>query len=458
AERGAVVPPVNRAARTELASIDARLEGYDAARAEAWSAGRPFAAAGLAAVGAAGRVIRASWSLVAGATGKDSAENIARAALYVPAAALDYRERQAALPPLAAAPARFVSGTMLNMTVFGVETLPGTRLTSDALKAAYRGLARESRDALHRIQAEAEALAEARAKAASAPDGALRAAHEAEVETARLRFEKTRAELDATRARMIETHMAYALEHEFHGRVDARLLDRAELDALNARFVREGGSPPFHAGVPLYEVAATKPLELCRTHRAPDLRALRAAGKANGDWFIPCEMASHLDQKHLRDLLALPDTNATDYVARFTVPAGTKFYVGAAGPIRGESSTRVARMYTDAEGRAVGGGGNGGKLQFFLDAGLNAPRARDGIRYLRSEPVPGSDPALLRVLESFRRAADAGDREAARQAYRSFDRRRRELAERIGSDDGLRLDYERVDAHLRERFPNAFGT
>ena len=167
--------------------------------------------------------------------------------------------------------------------------------------------------------------------------------------------------------------MGYTLDHEFHGRIEARLLAGKDVSALNERFVREGGSPPFHSGVPLYQVTATKPLELCRTHRTADLSKLRAARSANGDWFVPCHTLEHLDQKHLRDLLALPDTNATDFVARYTVPAGTKFYVGAAGPIRGETTSRVERMYTDTEGRAVGGGGNGGKLQFFLDPHINAP-------------------------------------------------------------------------------------
>jgi len=440
AERGAVAAPVNAAARTEVALLDARTADYAARRDEAWASGRPLSAAGLAAVGAAGHVLRGTWSLVAAATGKDSAKNIARAVLYQPAAMMDYGERQSALPSPSDAPARYAAGTALNLAFLGVETLPGGRLAKHLMRWNYRDLAHESRDSLHRLQAAGEELANARG---------------AEAEAARARFDAARAELDGVRKRMVEFRMSYALDHEFHGRIDSRLLERKDVSALNARFVREGGSPPFHSEVALYEVSVTKPIELCRTHRAADLSALKAVRRANGDWFIPCEMLLHHDQKHLRDLLALPDTNATDYVARYAVPAGTKFYVGAAGPIRGETSSRVEAMYTDAEGRAVGGGGNGGKLQFFLDPHINAPDARGAIAYAHSEPVPGSDSGLLAVLDSFRRAAETGDRAAARRVYRDFSARRRALADKTEMDEGLRLDYERVDAHMRERFPAA---
>lgn len=411
AERGSVAPPVNAVARTYLERIEARVEDYAVRRDAAWASGHRLQAAVLAAVGAAGHVMKASWSLVSAMTGKDSAKNVANAVLYQPAALLDYGTRQAALPDPKQAPGAYASGAALNLTFLVIEAMPGSRLAKDEVRWAYKGLVHDSHDALHRLEAAEKDLGEALRRAESAPAGShARAVHQKEAAEARAYYEMMRLELDAARRKMVEYHMAHTLDHEFHGSIDARLLTGWDAAALNARFVREGGSPPFHSEVPLYQVTVTSPIELCRTHRAADLSSLRAARSANGDWFVPCHTLEHLDRKHLRDLLALPDTNAADYVARYTVPAGTKFYVGAAGPIRGETAGRVDRMYTDAEGRAVGGGGHGGKLQFFLDPHINAPeitgsdaaakaalgerqsQLRRSIVYHDSTPVPDSRP------------------------------------------------------------------
>jgi len=129
--------------------------------------------------------------------------------------------------------------------------------------------------------------------------------------------------------------------------------------------------------------------------------------------------------------------------------------VGAAGPIRGETAGRVETMYTDQAGRAVGGGGNGGKVQFFLDPHINAPDARGRFAYQRSSPVP-REHELLHPMEAFRTAAEARDTRGAKKAYAEFMRRRREQASRIKSDGLLRLDYERIEADMRETYPAAF--
>ncbi|MBI2789922.1 MAG: hypothetical protein HYX59_14700 [Elusimicrobia bacterium] len=455
-ERGAVVPAVNGEARAVVAGLDDRLEDLSGRRAAAWREGRPFEAAGLAVASVGGHIVEGTWSLVAGATGRDSAKNIARAVLSQPAAVLDYRERQAAVARPGDDLAGYLIGTSRNLAVLAVETVPGGRAAGTATRATYGALVRDARDSFHALEeAEAGLAAASRRLESSAAGSAERAALEREAAAARARFELKRAELDASRKAMVEHRMARALDHDFHGKIETRLLDRSEASELNARFVREGGSPPFHEGVPVYRVTTTEAIDLCRTHRAADLSKLRAMRSANGDWFIPCETYHHFDQKHLRDLLALPDSNAVDFVARYRVPAGTRFYVGAAGPIRGETAGRVETMYTDQAGRAVGGGGNGGKVQFFLDPHINDSGARDRFAYQRSSPVP-RDHELLHPMEAFRKAAEAKDADAARRAYADLMRRRRGQADLIRRDDALRLDYERIAADMRETFPAAF--
>lgn len=411
AERGAVLPILNESARTKVAVLGAKIAYFEARRSEARSSGRPLAAAALSSVIIAGHVMKASWDMLSALSGKDSGENILKTVFYQPAALFEYKKRQATLPAPSAEPLAYAEGAALNLVFLTVEALPGIRLAKEEVRTAHKVLVHDSRDAMHRLEDSERELDEALRKAREAPAGSHeQAVHHVEAAEARARFEMERVELDAARRRMVEHHMAYTLDDEFHGRVEAHPLTAREIDAINARFVSEGGSAPFHSEVPLYQVSVTKPLELCRTHRAADLSALRAVRSANGDWFVPCHTLEHIDQKHLRDLLALPDTNATDYIARYEVPAGTKFYVGAAGPIRGETSSRVERMYTDAEGAAVGGGGNGGKLQFFLDPHINAPaitgtdaaakaalresqaRVRSRIVYKDSSEVPASLP------------------------------------------------------------------
>lgn len=455
-ERGAVVPAVNGEARAVVAGVGDRLEDLSERRAAAWREGRPLEAARLAIASVGGHVVQGTWSLIAGATGRDSAKNIARTVLYQPAAVLDYRERQAAVARPADDLPGYLIGTSRNLAVLAVETVPGGRAAGTATRATYGALVRDARGSFHALEEAEAGLAEAsRRLESSAAGSAERAALEREAAAARARFELKRAELDAARKTMVEHRMAQALDHDFHGKIEARLLERREASEINARFVREGGSPPFHEGVPVYRVTTTKDIELCRAHHAADLSKLRALRSANGDWFIPCETYHHFDQKHLRDLLALPDSNAVDFVARYRVPAGTKFYVGAAGPIRGETAGRVETMYTDQAGRAVGGGGNGGKVQFFLDPHINAPAARGGFVYQRSSPVP-REHELLHPMEAFRKAAEAGDADAARRAYADLMRRRRGQADLIRRDEALRLDYERVAADMRETFPAAF--
>ncbi len=455
-ERGAVVPAVNGEARAVIAGLDDRLANLAARRAAAWREGRPFEAGSLAIASVGGHIVEGSWALVAGATGRDSAKNIARAVLSQPAAVLDYRERQGAVARPGEDLPAYLYGTSINLAVLAVETMPGGRAAGDATRAVYSGLVRDARASFHELEDAEAGLAAAQRRLTDAPaGGAERAALEKEAGAARARFELKRAELDAARKTMVEHRMAQALDHDFHGSIESKLLDGREAAELNARFVREGGSPPFHEGVPVYQVTTTKAIDLCRTHRAEDLSKLRAMSSANGDWFIPCETYHHFDQKHLRDLLALPDSNAVDFVARYRVPAGTRFYVGAAGPIRGEAAGRVETMYTDQAGRAVGGGGNGGKVQFFLDPHINEPAPRGGFVYQRSSPVPRAH-ELLHPMEAFRTAAEARDLRAARRAYADLVRLRRARAGPIERDEAMRLDYERVAAHMRETFPEAF--
>lgn len=455
-DRGAVVPAVNGEARTVVAGLDDRLEDLRARRNEAWCSRHPLDYAGLTLASLGGHIVQGSWGLVAEATGKDSARNIARTVLYQPAAVLDYRQRQAAVARPGDGISAYLYGTSINLAVLAVEVMPGGRAAQAATRTAYGGLVRDARIAFHGLEEAETHLAAARRRVEAAPAGSSkRAALEKEAEAARVNFEIKRVELDAARKTMVEQRMARALDHDFHGKIDTRLLEGAEASALNARFVREGGSAPFHEGVPLYQVTTTKAIDLCRTHHAADLAKLRAVRAANGDWFIPCEAYHHFDQKHLRDLLALPDSNAVDFVARYRVPAGTRFYVGAAGPIRGEASSRVEAMYTDQAGRAVGGGGNGGKVQFFLDPHINASDARGRFVYQRSSPVP-RDHDLLHPMEAFRTAAEARDTRGAKKAYADFMRRRREQAGRLKTDEALRLDYERLEADMRETYPGAF--
>lgn len=455
-DRGAVVPFVNGDARTRVAGLDDRLEDLSARRDAAWRSGHPLDAASLVMASIGGHIVKGSWSLVAGATGKDSAKNIARTVLYQPAAVLDYRRRQAAVARPGESLSAYLYGTSLNLAVLAVEVIPGGRAAGAATRTVYGGLVRDARVAFHDLEEAETGLAAAQRRLEAAPAGSPeRAILEKEAGAARANFEIKRVELDAARKTMVGQRMAQALDHDFHGSVDTRLLEGREVSALNARFVKEGGSAPFHEGVPLYQVTTTKAISLCRTHHAADLAKLRAVRGANGDWFIPCETYHHFDQKHLRDLLALPDSNAVDFVARYQVPAGTKFYVGAAGPIRSETSGRVETMYTDLEGRAVGGGGNGGKVQFFLDPHINAPDTRGSIVYQRSSPVP-HEHELLHPMEAFRTAAEARDTRGARKAFADFTRRRREQAGRIESDGLLRLDYERLEADMRATYPAAF--
>ena len=459
---------------TRVAGLDDRLEDLSARRDAAWRSGRPLDAASLVMASIGGHIVKGSWSLVAGATGKDSAKNIAKTVLYQPAALLDYRERQAAVARPGENLAGYLYGTAINLAVLTVEVIPGGRAAGAATRTAYGGLVREAKVAFHDLEQAETGLASAQRRLETATAGsAEHAALEKEAGAARANFEIKRAELDAARKAMVEHRMAQALDHDFHGSVDSRLLEGKEAAALNARFVKESGSAPFHEGVPLYQVTTTKAISLCRTHHAADLAKLRAVRGANGDWFIPCETYHHFDQKHLRDLLALPDSNAVDFVARYEVPAGTKFYVGAAGPIRGETAGRVETMYTDLEGRAVGGGGNGGKVQFFLDPHINSSEAvasdaasvsamwarqaelRKKIVYQRSSPVP-REHDLLHPMEAFRTAAEARDTRGAKKAFAEFMQSRREQSDRIRSDGLLRLDYERVEADMRETYPAAF--
>ncbi|MDD5303045.1 MAG: hypothetical protein PHS14_08030, partial [Elusimicrobia bacterium] len=116
---------------------------------------------------------------------------------------------------------------------------------------------------------------------------------------------------------------------------------------------------------------------------------------------------------------------------------------------------------------------NGGKVQFFLDPHINSAEAvssdaasvsamwarqaelRKSIVYQRSSPVP-HEHELLHPMEAFRTAAEAHDTRGAKKAYAEFMRRRREQADRIKSDGLLRLDYERLEADMRETYPAAF--
>ncbi|MDD5302224.1 MAG: hypothetical protein PHS14_03870, partial [Elusimicrobia bacterium] len=289
-ERGAVVPAVNGDARTRVAGLDDRLADLAARRDGAWRSGHPLDAASLVMASIGGHIVQGSWSLVAGATGKDSAKNIARTVLYQPAAVLDYRQRQAAVARPGENLSGYLYGTSLNLAVLAVEVMPGGRAAGAATRTVYGGLVRDARVAFHDLEEAETGLAAARRRLEASPAGSPeRAALEKEAGAARAHFEIKRAELDAARKTMVEQRMAQALDHDFHGSVDARLLEGTEVSALNARFVREGGSPPFHEGVPLYQVTTTKAIDLCRTHHAADLSKLRAARAANGDWFIPCE-------------------------------------------------------------------------------------------------------------------------------------------------------------------------
>lgn len=271
---------------------------------------------------------------------------------------------------------------------------------------------------------------------------------EAELDRLQKAYVADRDRLDAARAALARAQLDGLLAAwKADGSVE--VLSDVDAQALNGSFVAAGGSAPFSLDVPVRKLRVLKPIELCQGQAESDLRK-----GWYGSWFLPCAADRYFGERALRDLAALPDTNKLEYVARLRIPAGVQLIAGAAGAIRGEIRARVSKLYADGSGKAVGGGGHGGTVQFWLDAkSQGKQRACDfGITLVRMAPIPLSgDPKLLDASMAWRKAY--GDEQASRAVYAAF---KADRDARAGSSEPLGSDIRRFDSFFRESFSKEY--
>lgn len=273
---------------------------------------------------------------------------------------------------------------------------------------------------------------------------AVVARDEAELDRLQKEYAADRQRLDAARSALANAQLDGVLG-EWKASGAAEVVENVDAKALNDSFAAAGGSPPFSLDVPVRKLRLLKPVELCQGQAEADLRK-----GWYGSWFLPCATDRYFGERALRDLAALPDSNKLEYVARLKIPAGVELIAGAAGAIRGEIRARVEKVYADGSGKAVGGGGHGGTVQFWLDAKAQGKkRASDfGLTLVRMAPIPLSgDPALLDASLAWRKAY--GDEKASRAVYAAF---KADRAKRAASAEPLGSDLRRFDAFFRESF------
>jgi hypothetical protein len=300
-------------------------------------------------------------------------------------------------------------------------------------------LLREHAPALRAMELDLKALRFAADAAAGAAGRTLRGRYRRR----RMGYLLVRAELDRVRVALIETRYRQVVGPWLRRRA-ARVLRREDAAKVNAPFVKAGGSPPFHEDAPIRRVKLLRPVELAQGQSVE-----RMSKGWFGAWFLPCATAVYYSERELRDLAALPDSNGVELIGRFRLKPGTEFIVGGAGPIRARDARRVARFYTAPDGTAVGGGGHGGVLQFFIAPDWLGKRyPADVAALVRTAPVPRShDVALLSLSRRWRQAY--GDQDAGRRLWEEF------LLYKNGArktDPDLRRDLRVFEGFFKDSF------
>lgn len=306
----------------------------------------------------------------------------------------------------------------------------------ERLAAALRAFA----PALRAAELDLKALRFAASAAGAREGGTLRGRYRRR----RAAYLAVRAELDRLRADLVEARYGEVVGPWLRaGR--AVVLATPGARAVNAPFLKAGGSPPFLESAPARRLRLLADVELAQGQSVE-----RMEKGWFGAWFLPCATTVYYSEQELRDLAALPDSNGVELIGRFRVRAGAELIVGGAGPIRARDARRVARFYTAPDGSAVGGGGHGGVLQFFLAPDwLGQRRPAEVVELVRTAPVPRShDETLLALSRAWREAF--GDAAAGRRVFAEFLLYKKAVSRR--ADETLRRDLRVFDGYFRGSF------
>jgi hypothetical protein len=263
------------------------------------------------------------------------------------------------------------------------------------------------------------------------------------------RYQKERDVLDATRREMSVARMNDVLTPMLK---DGSVVSAGSVDtkALNAEFVKANGKPPFHEDVPAQKIKTTRDIELCQTQSLQGLE-----NKWFGQWFLPCATEKYFSARQIMDMAALPASNKVEYIARMKIPAGTEMIVGGAAPVRAADSWGVDEFYRTQAGEAVGGGGHGGVVQFWIDPKAHGKEftAQMGVDVIRMVPVPRShNPELLELSKNWRESY--GNAAASRKIYAQFRSQAAELAPTANAE--LKRDFEIFQYFFEDSFKKQF--
>lgn len=260
----------------------------------------------------------------------------------------------------------------------------------------------------------------------------------------RAAYLELRAEMDRLRGTLVEARYQEVVGPWLR-QGKAVVIAEPRVSDVNRPFVKAGGSPPFLEGAPARRLRLLEDVELAQGQSVE-----RIQKGWYGAWFLPCATTVYYSEHELRDLAALPDSNGVELIGRFRVRAGAELIVGGAGPIRARDARRVARFYTAPDGTAVGGGGHGGVLQFFLAPDwLGKRRPAEVVELLRTAPVPSRhDETLLSLSRRWREAY--GSAAGGRRIWAEFLLYKKSA--RRDADEALRRDLRVFDGYFRGSF------